>query len=140
MEKNWVASRGEYPMSEGVRLDKWLWAARFFKTRSLAVKAIDGGKVKLEGQRGKPGKPVQVGQHVEVRVGVQVFEITVQKLSDKRGPAKIARELYIESEESIQRRQKASLERKAAAQAEPDFGGRPDKYQRRQIRKLLRKN
>lgn len=126
-------------MAEGVRLDKWLWAARFFKTRPLAVKAIEGGKVRVEGARAKPGKALQVGQRLEVRAGQELYGIEVLELAEKRGPAKIARTLYRESEESKKRREQASLERKAAAQAEPDFGGRPDKYQRRQIRKLLRK-
>lgn len=126
-------------MSDGVRLDKWLWAARFFKTRSLAVKAIEGGKVKVQGARAKPGRSVQVGQQLEVRVGPQVFEIEIRELSDKRGPASVARTLYEESAESIARREQGALDRKAAAQATPDYGGRPDKYQRRRIRKLLGK-
>lgn len=126
-------------MSDGVRLDKWLWAARFFKTRSLAVKAIEGGKVKVQGARAKPGRSVQVGQQLEVRVGPQVFEIEIRELSDKRGPASVARTLYEESAESIARREQGALDRKAAAQATQDYGGRPDKYQRRRIRKLLGK-
>ena len=127
-------------MSEGARLDKWLWAARFFKTRPLAQKAIEGGTVRLEGARAKPGKRVREGQTLEIRVGQDLYAVTVLGLSEKRGPASEARTLYGESDESRERREQAALERKAAARAEPDFAGRPDKYQRRRIRKLLEKN
>ncbi len=125
-------------MGEGVRLDKWLWAARFFKTRPLAQKAIEGGKVRVEGARAKPGKSVQVGQQLEVRVGTVLYEITIRALSNKRGPASVARELYEEDPDSIKRRAREAEERKAASQAQPDYGGRPDKYQRRRIQKLMR--
>lgn len=125
-------------MSDTVRLDKWLWAARFYKTRPLAQKAIEGGKVRVEGARAKPGKPVQVGQHMEIRVGLIRYEVQVKGLSGKRGPASVARELYEEDPDSIRRRAEEAVERKAAAQAQPDFGGRPDKYQRRRIQKLMR--
>lgn len=124
-------------MAEGVRLDKWLWAARFFKTRTLARKAIEGGKVRVEGARAKAGKHIQIGQRMEIRVGRDLYAINVAALSEKRGPATQARTLYEESEESRARREQAAAERKAAAKAEPDFGGRPDKYQRRRIGKLL---
>ena len=124
-------------MAETVRLDKWLWAARFFKTRSLAVKAIEGGKVRVEGGRAKPGRALRAGQHLEIRIGPEVYQVEVQKLCEKRGPASVARTLYLESEDSRERREQAAVERRAAARAEPDFGGRPDKYQRRRIRKLL---
>lgn len=124
-------------MSEGVRLDKWLWAARFFKTRPLAQKAIEGGKVRVEGARSKPGKTLQLGQQLEVRVGQELYRITVTGLSEKRGPAAAARALYHEHEESVRAREQAAVDRKAAAASEPRFdGGRPDKYQRRRIRKL----
>jgi ribosome-associated heat shock protein Hsp15 len=126
-------------MSETVRLDKWLWAARFYKTRPLAQKAIEGGKVRVEGSRSKPGKQIQIGQQLEIRVGLELYEVTILALSEKRGPAPVARTLYEESPESTERRARESQARKAAAQAEPDFGGRPDKFQRRQIEKLLRK-
>lgn len=126
-------------MAEGVRLDKWCWAARFFKTRSLAAKAIEGGKVRMQGARGKPGKTVQTGQFLSIRAGQDLFEVEVLALSDKRGPASVARELYRETEESRRRREQAGQERKAAAASEPTFDRRPDKYQRRQIRKLLGK-
>lgn len=128
-------------MSEGVRLDKWLWAARFYKTRPLAQKAIEGGKVKVDGARGKAGKQLQIGQQLEVRVGLELYHIRVLELSVKRGPAAVARKLYEESEESLLARQHASEERKAAAAAEPKFDrGRPDKQQRRILQKLKQRN
>ncbi len=128
-------------MSESVRLDKWLWAARFYKTRPLAQKAIEGGKVKVDSARGKAGKQLQIGQKLEVRVGLELYHITVMGLSEKRGPATVARKLYEESEESKLARERASEERKAAAAAEPRFDkGKPDKQQRRLIQKLKQKN
>lgn len=128
-------------MSGRVRLDKWLWAARFYKTRPLAQKAIDGGKVRVDGARAKAGKPLQVGQELEIRVGMELYRVTVRALSDKRGPASVARTLYEESPDSLAAREQASTERKAAAAAEPRFDrGRPDKYQRRRIQKLKQMN
>lgn len=128
-------------MSERVRLDKWLWAARFYKTRPLAQKAIEGGKVRVDGSRSKPGKQIQVGQELEIRVGMEAYRILVLALSEKRGPASVARTLYAETEESQRDREKASLERKAAAASEPKFErGKPDKYQRRRIQKLKQRN
>lgn len=124
-------------MKKTVRLDKWLWAARFYKTRPLAQQAIEGGKVKVDGARAKSGKALQIGQKIEVRAGMEHYEITVVSLSEKRGPATAARQLYEESVESLQARQRASEERKAAAAAEPRYErGRPDKYQRRQMQRF----
>lgn len=125
---------------KGVRLDKWLWAARFFKTRGLAQKAIDGGKVHVNGDRSKPGRLIRAGTHLRIRIGTVVKEVVVQDLTETRGPAAVARTLYEETEESRKARELASLEKKAAAGTEPQFGGRPDKRQRRQIEKLLRQN
>ncbi|WFB34606.1 S4 domain-containing protein [Kiritimatiellota bacterium B12222] len=128
-------------MADTVRLDKWLWAARFYKTRPLAQKAIEGGKVRVDGARSKAGKSLQLGQEMEVRVGMEIYQITVVKLSDKRGPASVARTLYEESAASIRARERASEERRIAAKSEPRLAvGRPDKYQRRQIQKLKEKN
>ncbi|MEX2608273.1 MAG: S4 domain-containing protein [Kiritimatiellia bacterium] len=123
-----------------VRLDKWLWAARFYKTRPLAQKAIDGGKVRVDGARAKPGKQVQAGQKLEIRVGLDRFEIEIRGLSVKRGPAPVARQLYEESAESIREREQAGEARRLAAQSEPDTGGRPDSYQRRVLKRFKRKN
>lgn len=128
-------------MTKGVRLDKWLWAARFFKTRPLAQKAIEGGKVRVDGARSKPGKHLQVGQNLEIRLGVEVYHVVVLALSEKRGPAPMARTLYQETEESSKAREQASIDRKASAASEPRFeSGKPDKYQRRRIQKLKQKN
>lgn len=128
-------------MSDSVRLDKWLWAARFYKTRPLAQKAIEGGKVRVDGSRSKPGKQLQVGQELEVRVGLELYQITVTALSEKRGPASVAQGLYAESAESQEARRRASEERKSAAASQPRFdSGRPDKYQRRRIQKLKEAN
>src|SRR2546423_14552419 len=89
---------------EGVRLDKWLWAARFFKTRSLATEAVSGGKVELNGLRPKPSKDVKVGDQLRVRLGPFVHAITVVALSERRGPASAAALLFEESAESIAER------------------------------------
>jgi ribosome-associated heat shock protein Hsp15 len=121
-----------------VRLDKWLWAARFFKTRTLAQKAIEGGKVHLNGTRTKPGHAISEGVMLEIRAGLEQYEVEVLALADKRGPASVARGLYRETEESKVRREKDALERKSAAMATPAREGKPDRYQRRRIEKLLR--
>lgn len=120
------------------RLDKWLWAARFYKTRSLAQKAIEGGKVHLNGSRTKPGHTLQPGAILEIRVGQDLYEVEVLELSDKRGPASVARTLYAEVPESKERREREARERKAAALAEPTREGKPDRYQRRRIDQLTR--
>ncbi len=121
-----------------VRLDKWLWAARFFKTRPLAQKALEGGKVHADGARAKPGKHIRVGQHLEIRVGSDTFLVEVTALSDHRGPASAARSLYHESDESRAAREHSAALRKADALSRPLTDGRPDKQQRRRIRELLR--
>ena len=121
-----------------VRLDKWLWAARFYKTRSLAQKAIEGGKVHLEGSRTKPGHTLREGAMLEIRTGTQSFEVKVLALADKRGPAAVARTLYEETPESKARREADAAARKAAAVSEPQREGRPDRYERRRIQQLMR--
>ena len=100
----------------GVRLDKWLWAARFFKTRSTAQQAIEGGKVKLNGESTKPAKEVRAGDALVIHIGGYEWAIRVLQLSDKRGSASVAQTLYEESEES---REKRALE---AVEAEPGRG------------------
>src|ERR1700690_2107250 len=85
---------------EKVRIDKWLWAARFFKTRSLATQAVEGGRVRLNGERCKPAKEVRAGDRLLVHMGELEWELAVLALSDKRGPATVARNLYAESEQS----------------------------------------
>jgi ribosome-associated heat shock protein Hsp15 len=125
--------------TDEVRLDKWLWAARFFKTRSLAQKAIDGGKVKADGARVKAGKVVHPGLVLVIRQGQDERTVTVRIASEKRGPAEAAHALFEESAESIAARLEATAQRKVAAQGQPRFEGKPDKRQRRQLEKLMRK-
>ncbi|MBF0187499.1 MAG: RNA-binding protein [Magnetococcales bacterium] len=119
-----------------VRLDRWLWAARFVKTRPLAVEAISGGKAHLNGQRAKPGKAVKVGDRLEITKGRLRFDITVLGLPERRGPATEARTLYEEDAESIVRRQKQSEQRRMAALSMPQTGGRPTKRDRREMDRL----
>ncbi|MEO6024832.1 MAG: RNA-binding S4 domain-containing protein [Burkholderiales bacterium] len=116
-----------------VRLDKWLWAARFFKTRSLATDAVESGKIKLNGERPKPAKAVKIGDNLDVRTGPYTFAITVLGLSDKRGPAPVAQKLYAESTESLAARQLLSQQLHADAATAPLYRGRPTKKARRQI-------
>ncbi|WP_445365263.1 RNA-binding S4 domain-containing protein [Microbulbifer sp. ANSA001] len=121
---------------EKVRIDKWLWAARFFKTRSIAKQAIDGGKVHADGQRVKASKEVSVGAVLSIRQGWDQLEVEVIALSDQRRSTDIARTLYRETDESIDRRERERSERQAAnagIQRE-----RPNKKQRRQIHRFLR--
>lgn len=115
-----------------VRLDKWLWAARFFKTRSLAQTAVEGGKVHYDGQRVKPGHAVRLGARVSVRVGDDDRELIVRALSGQRGSASVAQTLYEETADSLSRRTERAALRRAAALSQPVSDGRPDKRQRRQ--------
>jgi ribosome-associated heat shock protein Hsp15 len=119
-----------------VRLDQWLWAARFFKTRSLARQAVDNGKVEIGGQRAKPARSVRVGDAMRVVRGEEAFEIEVRALSDRRGPASAAQALYLESESSRMRRETERATRAAerAGYQAPD--AKPDKRARRLIRAL----
>ena len=116
-----------------MRIDKWLWAARFFKTRSLATDAVEGGKIKLNGERPKPAKAVKVGDQLEVRSGAFTFAISVLALSDKRGPASVAATLYAESDESQAARKILADQLRAEAIATPFLRGRPTKKARRDI-------
>ncbi|AWF83064.1 RNA-binding protein [Microbulbifer sp. A4B17] len=121
---------------EKVRIDKWLWAARFFKTRSIAKQAIEGGKVHADGQRVKASKEVSTGAKLSIRQGWDLLEVEVTALSDQRRGAEIARTLYRETEGSIARREKEKAERQAAnIGVQPE---RPNKKQRRQIHRFLR--
>lgn len=125
--------------SEGVRLDKWLWAARFFKTRALASTAVSGGKVHLAGGRVKPSRAVKIGDVFEVRRGYERFEIIVTGLSERRGSANDAQSLYRETEASVIRRSEEAEKRKLAEMQRPRSEKRPDKRQRRQIRQFIEK-
>jgi ribosome-associated heat shock protein Hsp15 len=120
-------------MSESVRIDKWLWAARFFRTRALARDAIKGGKVQLNGTRVKPGRTLSEGDCLLIRRGEDEFEITVRDLGDRRLSAALAQEKYEEDPQSMARREAAAEQRKLDRQARAERQRRPDKRQRRQI-------
>ncbi|WP_016856154.1 ribosome-associated heat shock protein Hsp15 [Halomonas smyrnensis] len=122
----------------GVRLDKWLWAARFFKTRALAKKAIEGGKVHYNGGRAKTSKAVEVGALIRVPQGWDTWEVEVMALSEQRRGAPEARELYRETAESQTRRSKEVESRRQANQAMQHPLKRPDKKQRREIKRFMR--
>lgn len=122
-------------MEEGrIRIDKWLWAARFFKTRSQAKDAIEGGKVHCEGQRVKVSKEVHVGMVLTVRQGFDEKTVRVEALSEVRGPASVAVTLYAETAESMAQREEHAAARRAQNLAHPDH--RPNKKERRQIHKF----
>lgn len=121
-----------------VRVDKWLWAARFFKTRSLAKQAIEGGKVHLNGQRVKPSKDIEIGMTLVVRQGFDEREIDVIGLSEKRGSATLAAQLYSETENSISMRAKRADERKASAAFSTRPESKPNSRQRRHIHRFKR--
>lgn len=116
-----------------MRIDKWLWAARFFKTRTLATDAVEGGKIKLNGERPKPAKAVKIGDQLEVRSGAFTFAISVLALSDKRGPASVAATLYSESDASQAARKILAEQLRANAATTPFVRGRPTKKARRDI-------
>lgn len=126
----------ESPTS-GIRLDKWLWAARFYKTRSLAKQAIEGGKIQYNGDRCKVSKEVQVGAKLSLRVGLDTKVVTIIALSDQRRGAPEAALLYEETADSIAQREQQAADRKAlgSAFAHPE---RPNKKQRRQIHRFQR--
>lgn len=114
-----------------MRIDKWLWAARFFKTRSLAAQAVDSGKVHWNGERCKPAREVRVGDALRVRAGEAEWEVVVRGLSDKRGPASVAQVLYEETAESRARREEQAAMRKLAREPAREIKGRPTKRNRR---------
>ncbi len=117
----------------GVRIDKWLWAARFFKTRALASKACDLGRIRVNGAAAKPAREVRVGEMLQVRNEGGEFEIEVLALSDMRGPAAVAQTLYRETEASKAARARLAEERKAMQQYAPLPERRPSKRDRRRI-------
>ncbi len=123
-----------------VRIDKWLWAARFFKTRSLASKAVAGGKVYINGQRVKAARPVNIGDTLNIRRAHLEFEVKVLGLSGKRGPATVARTLYKESDNSITKRELDRQERSLFFASQKMPAKRPGKRDRRKIREFIRKS
>ena len=127
-------------LEEAVRLDKWLWAARFYKTRTLAKEMIDGGKVHYNGQRSKPNKIVEVGATLKVRQGSDEKEIVVLALSSQRRGAPEAQRLYRETEQSLANREKLVMARKMNALSMPHPDRRPDKKERRDLLKFKHQN
>ncbi len=121
-----------------LRLDKWLWAARFFKTRSLAADAAESGKVQVNGARAKPARLVASGDRLLVRVGPYEHELEVLGVSPRRGPAPEARKLYRETEGSLRKREELAAQLRA--QPVPAFKGRPTKRDRRQMERLTGKD
>jgi ribosome-associated heat shock protein Hsp15 len=129
-------SRGADHPTGRLRIDKWLWAARFYKTRSLAARAVEGGKVKLNGERVKPGKEVKTGDELEVRSGELQWRVEVRAVAPRRGPAAEAALLYAEGEESRARREHMIAMRRAGPHPAHDAHGRPTKRDRRMIRRF----
>jgi len=119
-----------------MRLEKWLWAARFFKTRSLASDAVDGGKVKLNGSTTKPAKDVKLGDRLHIRAGEQDWDVVVQGLNEQRRPASEAQLLYQETPDSVQRQTQVAELRKLSPTPAPEQKGRPTKRDRRQLSRL----
>ena len=128
-------SMGETPGGK-TRIDKWLWAARFYKTRALAAEAIAGGKVQVNGERVKRAKPLQVGDELRIRQGPYEYQLVVRDLSDRRGPAVQAAALYEERPESRAARQALALQLKSLHSAFLPERGRPTKKDRREINRL----
>ncbi len=124
--------------SPKIRIDKWLWAARFYKTRAVANKAVRGGKVHCNGERIKPGHPVRTGDLLQVQQGYDNKTLQVQQLSKRRGAAKQAGQLYQETGESIRQREQNAAQRQAAASLRPRGQGRPAKRERRHIIRFTR--
>ncbi|TDN51388.1 heat shock protein Hsp15 [Azoarcus indigens] len=115
------------------RLDKWLWAARFFKHRTAATEAVDGGKVKLNGATVKPAREVKIGDRVDVTIGDDTRSVEVRAIAEKRGSATVAQTLYEETADSVARREAARESRRLAATPGADLHGRPTKRDRRRI-------
>jgi len=125
-------------MTEHARIDKWLWAARFFKTRSAATDAVAGGRVHVNGERVKPAKDVRSGDTVEISIGALQRTVVVTGIADKRGSATVAATLYAETPESIQRNERDRLRRRLSRPLGADLGERPTKQARRRLEALRR--
>jgi ribosome-associated heat shock protein Hsp15 len=120
---------------DNVRIDKWLWAARFFKTRSLATDAVDNGKVRLDGERIKPARAVKIDDKLTIDNGAETWEVLVLAISDQRGPAPVARQLYQETGASVAKRENEHEARKLYREPGSTIKGRPTKRDRRQLSK-----
>lgn len=133
-----MSKQPESPVTESMRVDKWLWVARFFKTRSIAKDAIEGGKVHLNGERVKVSKEIRVGMELTIRQGFEQKTVQIKALSAVRGGAPIAQQLYEETEVSIARRELLSSQRKLHNLARPEH--RPSKKDRRDINRFKQDN
>jgi ribosome-associated heat shock protein Hsp15 len=125
-------------VTEQVRIDRWLWAARFFKTRGAATEAVLGGRVRVNGVRVKPAKEVRPGDTIEVRLAQTQWTVVVSGIADKRGPAAVAAALYEETPESVASREQRALEQRVAPALGGDLGARPTKQARRRLEALRR--
>jgi len=123
-----------------MRLDKWLWCARFFKTRSIAASTIRAGKIKAKGIKVKPARTIKVGDELEIRRGSFQYEIRVSALASSRSSATAAAQLYLESGDSIAKREALALQLKLAAASQPVSRGRPNKQERRKIVRFTRRS
>jgi ribosome-associated heat shock protein Hsp15 len=123
--------------STRVRIDKWLWAARFFKTRSLAAQGVELGRVRVDGLRIKPAREVHVGERLEIQQGDTRVDVIVRGLALTRGPAPVARQLYDETAESTARRERRIEQRRAGAEPAESLQGRPTKRDGRVMRRVL---
>lgn len=120
-------------MDESIRIDKWLWAARFFKTRSLATDAVERGRVRLNGDRCKPARSIRSGDLLDIDNGSTEWQVRVVALSDQRGPAPVAQALYAETEEGVRQREQRAEQRKVFSEPGKAIRGRPTKRDRRMI-------
>lgn len=125
---------------EEARIDRWLWAARFYKTRTAATDAVAGGRVHLNGARVKPAKDVRPGDTLDVTIGDTRREVVVVAVAERRGPASVAQSLYEETPDSIARREQRAADRRFARPLGADLGGRPTKQDRRRLEALRRAN
>ena len=130
---------GDKNRDADVRVDKWLWAARFFKTRSLAAEAVSGGKIEINGERAKPSRVVRIGDKVGIRRGPYEWTIIVKDVARLRGPAAQAQQLYEETEESLRKREAAIAQLKLERPPEFDIPGRPSKKDRRAIQRFTKR-
>ena len=125
---------------EETRIDRWLWAARFYKTRTAATDAVAGGRVHLNGARVKPAKDVRPGDTLDVTIGDTRREVVVVAVAERRGPASVAQSLYEETPDSIARREQRAADRRFARPLGADLGARPKKQDRRRLEALRRAN
>ncbi len=128
-----MPSAAKITAMDSIRIDKWLWAARFFKTRSLATDAVERGRVKLNDERCKPARNLKVGDLLDIDNGSTEWQVRVLGLSEQRGPAPVAQQLYEETPQSVQRREQTAERRHLYAEPADDIRGRPTKRDRRML-------